>query len=440
MSIISKASKVFRGEPSQLEEEQDERRAASYTKNSDDYLLALDIGTEYVKALIAKKSRGTLKIVGVGKAHEAPTNMFAGAIADIDGVIKTCEEALSKAEEMAEVRAKEVIVGIAGELIKGNTASIKYRRADADKPITDEEMAEIIEKVQERAGEKARREVAIETNNPDVEVRLINSALVSLRIDGYKVSNPIGFKGKEVVVQIYTAFAPLVHISAIERVCDELQLDLVTVAVEPFAVCRACLGNDLDSSFSGIVMDIGGGTTDIAIVEDGGVEGTKMFSIGGRSFTRQIASRLGLSYDEAEKLKLLADSPDMPEELRDKFEKAVERNLEVWQSGVELAIEDFDQVETLPNQVLLCGGGAGLSAISETLATGDWYRELPFSRRPIISLMDPDEIEGIENRTDRQLDHTFITAMGLLRVGIDTLIGTGDDRSIKAKLARLLKN
>ena len=440
MSIMSKASKVFRGEPSQLEEEQDERRAVSYTKNSDDYLLALDIGTEYAKALIAKKSRGTLKIVGVGKAHEAPTNMFAGAIADIDGVIKTCEEALSKAEEMAEVRAKEVVVGIAGELIKGNTASIKYRRADADKPITDEEMAEIIEKVQERAGEKARREVAIETNNPDVEVRLINSALVSLRIDGYKVSNPIGFKGKEVVVQIYTAFAPLVHISAIERVCDELQLDLVTVAVEPFAVCRACLGNDLDSSFSGIVMDIGGGTTDIAIVEDGGVEGTKMFSIGGRSFTRQIASRLGLSYDEAEKLKLLADSPDMPEELRDKFEKAVERNLEVWQSGVELAIEDFDQVETLPNQVLLCGGGAGLSAISETLATGDWYRELPFSRRPIISLMDPDEIEGIENRTDRQLDHTFITAMGLLRVGIDTLIGTGDDRSIKAKLARLLKN
>jgi cell division protein FtsA len=419
---------------------QDDRKAPMSAKNPDDYLLALDIGTEYVKALIAKKSKGNLKIVGVGKAHEAPTNMFAGAIADIEGVAKTCEDALIKAEGMAGVRAKEVIVGIAGELIKGNTASIKYRRANADKPITDEEMTEIINKVQNRAGEKARREVAIETNNPDVEVRLINSALVSLRIDGYKVSNPIGFKGKEVVVQIYTAFAPLVHISAIERVCDELQLDLVTVAVEPFAVCRACLGNDLESNFSGIVMDIGGGTTDIAIVDDGGVEGTKMFSIGGRSFTHQIATRLGLSFAEAEKLKLLADSPEMPEELREKFEKAVERNLEVWQSGVELAIEEFDQVETLPNQVLLCGGGAGLSAISETLATSDWYKELPFARRPIISLIDPDEIEGVENRTDRQLDHTFITAMGLLRVGMDTLIGTGEDHSVKAKLARLLKN
>jgi cell division protein FtsA len=409
-------------------------------KNSADYLLALDIGTEYVKALIAKKGKNTLKIVGVGKAHEAPTNMYSGAIADIEGVAQTCEEALAKAEEMAGVRASEVVIGIAGELIKGNTASIKYRRADASKPITDAEMENIIKQVQQRAGERARREVAIETNNKDVEVRLINSALVSLRIDGYKVSNPIGFKGKEVVVQIYTAFAPLVHISAIERVCDELQLDLVTVAVEPFAVCRACLGDDVESNFSGIVMDIGGGTTDIAVVDDGGVEGTKMFSIGGRSFTHQISQKLGLSFEDAEKLKLLSESPKMKPEIRKKFDAAIARNLDVWQSGVELAIEEFDQMETLPNQIFLCGGGAGLAAIPELLATGDWYKSLPFSRRPIVNMIDPETIDGIENETDRELDHTFVTAMGLLRVGMDTLVGTPENGSLKAKLAKLLRN
>lgn len=410
------------------------------SKESANYLLALDIGTEYVKALIAKKGKNTIKIVGVGKAHELPTNMYAGAIADIEGVAQTCEEAVAKAEDMAGVRANEVVVGIAGELIKGNTASIKYRRADASKPITDVEMEKIIHQVQEKAGERARKEVALETNNKDVEVRLINSALVSLRIDGYKVSNPIGFKGKEVVVQIYTAFAPLVHISAIERVCDELELDLVTVAVEPFAVCRACLGDDAESNFSGIVMDIGGGTTDVAIVEDGGVEGTKMFSLGGRSFTRQIAQRLGLSLEDAEKLKLLSESPNMKPELHKKYQDAIKRNLEVWQSGVELAIEEFDQLETLPGQILLCGGGAGLAEIQDVLATGDWYKELPFARRPIVNLIDPDTIEGIENDTDRELDHTFITAMGLLRVGMDTLIGVPENSSFRAKLSKLLKN
>ncbi|MBR6166385.1 pilus assembly protein PilM [Candidatus Saccharibacteria bacterium] len=410
------------------------------SKESANYLLALDIGTEYVKALIAKKGKNTIKIVGVGKAHELPTNMYAGAIADIEGVAQTCEEAVAKAEDMAGVRANEVVVGIAGELIKGNTASIKYRRADASKPITDAEMEKIIRQVQQKAGERARREVALETNNKDVEVRLINSALVSLRIDGYKVSNPIGFKGKEVAVQIYTAFAPLVHISAIERVCDELELDLVTVAVEPFAVCRACLGDDVESNFSGIVMDIGGGTTDVAIVDDGGVEGTKMFSLGGRSFTRQIAQRLGLSLEDAEKLKLLSESPNMKPELHKKYQDAIKRNLEVWQSGVELAIEEFDQVETLPGQILLCGGGAGLAEIQDVLATGDWYKELPFARRPVVNLIDPDTIEGIENATDRELDHTFITAMGLLRVGMDTLVGVPENSSFRAKLSKLLKN
>ncbi|MCR5573055.1 MAG: pilus assembly protein PilM [Candidatus Saccharibacteria bacterium] len=422
-----------------LSHKDSDKKKSKRPKDPDDYLLALDIGTEFVKALIAKKSKSGIHIVGVGKAHEAPTNIFAGAIADIQGVAKTCEEALYKAEKMAGVRANEVVIGIAGELIKGNTASIKYRRSEATKPITEEEMGYIIKKVQQKAGERARREVALETNNPDVEVRLINSALVSLRIDGYKVANPIGFKGKEVVVQIYTAFAPLVHISAIERVCDELQLDLVTVAVEPFAVCRACLGDDLDSNFSGIVMDVGGGTTDIAIVDDGGVEGTKMFSIGGRSFTNQIAHRLGLSFEDAEKLKLLADSPNMKPEVRHKFDQAIARNLEVWQSGVELALEEFDQVETMPGQVLLCGGGASLAEIPEILATGDWYKGLPFSRRPIVSLIDPNDVPGIINDTDRELDHTFVTAMGLLRVGIDTLIGT-DNNSFRAKLARLLRN
>lgn len=430
MSIISRGKEMI----------SDKQQSMKGEKNPDDYLLALDIGTEYVKALIAKKSKGTLKIVGVGKAHELPTNMYSGAIADIDGVAQTCEEALAKAERMAGVRAQEVIIGIAGELIKGNTASIKYRRADASRPITDEEMEKIISQVQQKAGERARREVAVETNNRDVEVRLINSALVSLRIDGYKVSNPIGFKGKEVVVQIYTAFAPLVHISAIERVCDELELDLVTVAVEPFAVCRACLGDSVESNFSGIVMDIGGGTTDIAVVDDGGVEGTKMFSIGGRSFTHQVATRLGLSFEDAEKLKLLADSPNMKPELRRKYEAAIKRNLDVWQSGVELAIEEFDQLETLPSQIMLCGGGAGLAEIPELLATGDWYQDLPFARRPIVTVIEPDMIEGIENVTDRELDHTFITAMGLLRVGMDTIVGIPDNGSLKAKLARLLKN
>jgi len=430
-------------------------------------LLALDIGTEFVKAVIAEKTNDdNLNIIGVGKEHQNMGNMYAGAIADIQAVVSTCEKALSRAEEMAGVVSKTCVVGIAGELIKGNTRTVRYRRKDSNKPITDNEMQQIIQKVQEKAGEQAKQEIALETDNPEVEVRLINSAIVSLSIDGYKVSNPIGFKGSDLIIQFYTAFAPLVHISAIEKVCAELNLDLLAVAVEPFAVCRACLGNELESNFSAIVMDIGGGTTDIAVVDDGGVEGTKMFGIGGRSFTHQIANRTGLDYDTAEAVKLQIGGVSLDQltlmhrdetvaeaerrneiqtilstpERAKKINEAISDNIEVWLGGVAVALEDFPLIEALPTKILLCGGGAGLSALQEKLATSDWYNDLPFSRRPLVHLLDDVDIPGIENSTSEDLDYSLITAFGLLRVAIDTLAGTDEPTGLRAKLAKLLQN
>lgn len=410
------------------------------TPTADDVILALDIGTEFVKVLISKQQKdGTLKIIGVGKAHQASGNMYDGAIADIAGVIATCERALSQAEQQAKVTSKLAVVGIAGELVKGNTSTVRYRRKNGNKPISEQEMSAIIKRVQDKAGERARKEVALETSNPDVEVRLINSAIVSLAIDGYKVSNPIGFKGSDLTIQFYTAFAPLVHISAIEKVCAELSLDLLAVAVEPFAVCRACLGDDLDSNFSAIVMDIGGGTTDIAIVDDGGVEGTKMFGIGGRSFTHQVSNKLGIDFDTAENYKVNLDKMALSEDTRKRVNEALDANLAVWLSGVQIALEDFSGLEMFPGRILLCGGGAGLLALQEQLATADWYEELPFARRPLVHLVDDEDIPGITNATETELDYSFITAFGLLRVALDTLAGEPEE-GLKEKFARLLQN
>lgn len=408
-------------------------------------ILALDIGTEFVKAILAKPSKkGRLEILGVGKARQVEGNMHAGAVADIPAVVNVCEEALVKAEEQAGERAELTVVGIAGELIQGNTTTVNYARKNPNKPITDSEMNEIIRKVQQKSGEVAKKTVAVETGNENVEVRLINSAIVSLTIDGYKISNPIGFKGSDIVIQFYTAFAPLIHVAAIEKVCAELNLDLLTVAVEPFAVCRACLGDDLESSFSGIVMDIGGGTTDVAVIDDGGVEGTKMFGIGGRSFTHQIAESLGVDFETAENYKLDYDTGKLDDRVKSKIETALSRNLSVWMTGVEVALEEFESVGSLPRNVMLCGGGASLSLLQEKLAISDWYTNLPFSRRPIIHLIDVNELPDLDTGLLSaeglgELDHSFATALGLLRVGVDTLAGAPEENKLRAKISKLLQ-
>jgi cell division protein FtsA len=415
----------------------DKIRVAKKAK-ADDYIVALDIGTEFVKALIAEVKGESLEIIGAGRARQELSDMHSGAIADISGVVRNCEQALAEAEEQAGLQAKRVIIGIAGELVKGVTNTIRYRRPQPDRPLDNAEMEFIIDKVHERAQAKAQKQIALETGNEDVEVKLVNSALVSIHIDGYKVSNPIGFQGRDVAVQIYTAFAPMVHIGALERVADELSLELLAVAAEPFAVSRSVLGDDASSNFTAILVDVGGGTTDIAVVNDGGVEGTKMFGIGGRSFTRTIAADMDLNYDDAEKLKINIDNDQIKSTVRKQLDTAVDKTLDVWISGVELALSEFDSVDHLPNRILLCGGGASLSKLVEALGESEWHKELPFTKNPSVHHIKPDEVVGITDESGKVNDHTFITAMGLLRVGYDTLIGSGAS-SIKDKLNKILR-
>ena len=407
--------------------------------SDDDYIVALDIGTEFVKALIAKLEGDELQIVGVGRARQDVSDMHSGAIADIAGVVRNCEEALAQAEEKAGLQAKRVVIGIAGELVKGVTDTIRYRRPQPDRPLDDSEMEFIIEKVQERAQLKAQKQIALETGNNEVEVKLVNSALVGIHIDGYKVSNPIGFQGRDVAVQIYTAFAPMVHIGALERVAAELSLELLAVAAEPFAVSRSVLGNDGNSNFTAILADVGGGTTDIAVVNDGGVEGTKMFGIGGRSFTQTIASEMNLAYKDAEKLKVNISHDQIKPTVKKEVNEAIDKTLEVWIAGVELALSEFDSVDHLPNRILLCGGGSSLEKLVSMLESAAWHKDLPFTRKPTVQHINPSEVLGVTDTTGDVKDHTFITAMGLLRVGYDTLVGSGEGDSIKEKFNRLLK-
>ena len=409
------------------------------SKDDRELIVGLDIGTEVVKALIAEMKGDELEIIGVGRKQQEMGDMHLGAIADIAGVVQNCEAALTDAEDQAGVQAKRVVIGIAGELVKGMTNTIRYRRPQPDKTLDIAEMEFIIEKVQERAQGKAQRQIALETGNDDVEVKLVNSALVSIHIDGYKVSNPIGFQGRDVAVQIYTAFAPMVHIGALEKVADELALELVAVAAEPFAVSRSVLGTDTNSSFTAILADIGGGTTDIAVVNDGGVEGTRMFGIGGRSFTRTIASDLDIGFKDAEKLKINIDNSQVKPTVKKHVEESIDKTLEVWLSGVALALSEFDSVDHLPNRMLLCGGGSSLKRVIEALQEEQWYKDLPFTKRPSVQLVKPSDVVGFTDKTGDATDHTFITAMGLLRVGYDTIVGNQDGNGLMDKVNRLLK-
>jgi cell division protein FtsA len=413
----------------------------SSKSSGDEYVVGLDIGTENVKALIARVTGDELEIVGVGRAHQELSDMQAGAISDIASVVGNCDKALAEAEKEAGITPRTAVIGIAGELVKGTTTTVRCTRQNPKRPLDIAEVERIITLVQERAEAKARKELAYELGGKSVEIRLVNSALVSIDIDGYVVTNPVGFQGKEVVVQLYTAFAPLIHIGALEKTAQELDLDLLAVAAEPFAVARSVIGNDPNASMSAVLMDIGGGTTDIAVVNEGGVQGTKMFGIGGRAYTKSVERETSSSFQKAEKLKLAYTDDALNGSQKKSVESALRKTLNVWRSGVELALSDFTKLDHMPHQIFLCGGGSSLDMIIDELEKSDWYKNLPFTRKPVVKHIVPDQVKGIDDLTDRVHDHTFITAMGLLRVGADTLSHENGRPagSIREKIDRMLR-
>jgi cell division protein FtsA len=232
----------------------------------------------------------------------------------------------------------------------------------------------------------------------------------------------------------------MIHIGALEKTAQELDLDLIAVAAEPFAVSRSIIGTDASSNLTAILIDIGGGTTDIAVVDDGGVQGTRMFGIGGRSFTKAIANELDMDFVMAEKLKLHLNSPNQSAHVRAHALKALAKTTDVWISGVELALTEFKSLDHLPNRILLCGGGASLVPLVEALNQTEWYKDLPFAHRPVIQHIQPEEVSGIYDLTERVKDHTFVTSMGLLRIGYDTMISGRKNSELSESIQRMLRN
>jgi cell division protein FtsA len=121
------------------------------------------------------------------------------------------------------------------------------------------------------------------------------------------------------------------------------------------------------------------------------------------------------------------------------IETAVKKTADTWVSGIELALGEFDKLDHLPHRMFLCGGGSSLDMLIDTLEQTDWYKSLPFTRKPTVHHIRPEQVAGIVDQTGKVTDHTFITAMGLLRVGMDTTQFSGpSEGSIRDKLDKML--
>ncbi len=396
---------------------------------------ALDVGTEFAKALVFEidgAGHGTVR--GVGRKRQGLSHMQSGTVADIAAVVDNCSIALQEAEEMAGFRPSQVVIGIAGELVKGFTTTHSQERRKPDQPIGEAELQKLIDGVQREALREAERSITWETGLPNVDVRLVHAAVTGASIDGYALTNPVGFQGRHVRISIFNAFAPLVHLGALQSVASQLDLELLEIVAEPYAVARV-LSSEQVRQAGALFIDVGGGTTDVALVRSGGIEGTRMFALGGRAFTKSIADRLDLPFPRAEALKVdYARGLDVAD--RDEVRAIIADDVSVWAAGVELVMEELAGGDLLPGRIYLCGGGSRLPEVRAALAADEFWRRLPFSRPPEVTIMSPDQVEAIDDATQLLVDQQDVTPLGLAFQAIE-LSATEDP--LDAALRRVLR-
>src|SRR6185369_2535149 len=389
-------------------------------KQDSDLILALDIGTEVVKALIFRVEKGEKRgvVIGVGRVAQKIGNMQSGAVSDIGGVIQSSRQAIDLAKEKAGVkRIEKSIIGIAGELVKGTTTTVHYERVNPELHIGIPELKMIIQKVQEKAYERIKRQLAWETGQDDIDVKLINAAIVDVRIDGYHVQNPVNFQGRDVSMSVFNAYAPMIHLGALQTIADELDLDLLSIAAEPYAVARSIEVEDM-LDFSAIFIDVGGGTTDIAVVRNGGLEGTKMFALGGRAFTKRLAQECHISFDVAEQMKIDYASNRLKSEDADRIAALFADDCRVWLGGVELSLMEFAETDLLPSRIFLCGGGSALPGIKQALTSIEWAQALPFAKAPQVGYLQPKDVVRIVDTTGELNNPQDMTPIGLAHLAL----------------------
>lgn len=389
-------------------------------KRSFDHYVTLDIGSEFIKALTVEIGDNKVgSVLGVGVKKHTLGDMQSNAITDINNIIQNANEAILKANKMAGIQPEQILLGIAGELVIGKTISLTFKRPDQTEKLDQTELENIIHKVQWKAFEQLRAEIAYETGFNEIDIKLINAAIIDIAVDGYPVKNPIGFQGKEVELTLFNAFSPIVHYGAIQTIVAELNLELLAITAEPYALAKTLLEKPKEEKADAIIIDVGSSTTDIVLIKDNSLMGTKMFSLGGRIFTKRLAQSLNVSFVEAEEIKMAYGSEQLEKQSHKIVREAILDDAQIWLSGIKLSLSEFADNESLPSQILLCGGGSMLPEIKEALETREWSKKLPFPKKPIVGFLDEKDITNIKDKTKSLNSPQMITPLALANIGLE---------------------
>ena len=253
------------------------------------FSVGLDIGTTKIVAMVGEKNQfNKVKVIGVGKSQSL--GVHRGVVNNITQTIQSIKIAVDEAQLKSGIEVKEVAVGIAGQHIRSLQHSDYITRENPDEVINDNDIDKLIDQVYKLV------------MLPGEEI--IHVLPQDFKVDGQsEIKEPIGMYGSRLEANFHIVVGQVSSIRNIGKCIKSSGLEMGDITLEPLASSDAVLSNE-EKEAGVALIDIGGGTTDVAIFKDGIIKHTAVIPFGGNVITEDIKEGCSIIGNQAEQLKI----------------------------------------------------------------------------------------------------------------------------------------
>jgi len=249
---------------------------------------SIDLGTTKVSAMIAEEQKGALRIIGVGTAPSE--GLKQGVVVDIERAAGAVSKAVREAEHMAGREAKRFNVGAAGEHIRSMNSRGVVAIPSIDEEIGDDDVS--------------RAMIASRKFSLPYDREIIHTLPQEYIVDSQRgIRHPAGMYGARLEARVHIVTASRPALDNVAKTLDLAGVEMDELVLEPLASASACLGDD-ERELGALVLDIGGGTTDVIAYSDGGVVASGVIGLGGNNVTSDVAYGLRTGRSHAEEIKI----------------------------------------------------------------------------------------------------------------------------------------
>ena len=347
----------------------------------DDLIFALDIGTRSIIGMVGFMEEEKLRVVAIEKEAHTKRAMLDGQIDDIAQVAAVGRLVKERLEARLNRKLKKVCIAAAGRALKMQQSSYEMQLAEPTRLDN-----KIIGQLESGALAKAEAEFRRTLSDKNsARFYLVGHTVVEYQVDGYPLSNLLDHKGKKIKVALVATFLPGEVVDSLYATMRLLDLNVISMTLEPIAAINAVIPGDL-RLLNLALVDIGAGTSDIAVSRDGGIIGYTMATVAGDEITEALMKAYLLDFAAAEQVKM-ALSAD--EEIQFTDILGIEQTISAEEVLTAIAparnqlCKEIAQriVEVnggkVPSAVFLAGGGSKLRGIRETVAE---YLSMDLSR------------------------------------------------------------